>query len=275
MNNLIKKGVVISVIFLFIGLAFAPSINANVSKTSIEDELVEITTEVCGLRGGKHTVSLSKEEAKEIEQLFDDIKRRLDWVETREETVEIFKEAVVELDKYGLLDDLSVKQAQRLVTGRYQNIRVMKILRRMIDGNQNIINSSLFCLTAGQATNSFIMGPSVFLSFLGILHPVFNWWYLIFYLFPWVQFGLMVFGDFSIGQHAVYHPAEGWVRTIGLTGFKKWDGKFYGQLRKIDLGLGGLFLGGIGFTGLRINYGFFNTLFLGFILMQKIGPKHL
>ena len=32
MNNLIKKGVVVAVIFLFIGLAFAPSINANVGK---------------------------------------------------------------------------------------------------------------------------------------------------------------------------------------------------------------------------------------------------
>ncbi len=33
-NNLIKKGVVVAVILLFIGLAFAPSINANVSKAS-------------------------------------------------------------------------------------------------------------------------------------------------------------------------------------------------------------------------------------------------
>jgi len=55
-NNLIKKGVVVAVILLFIGLAFAPSINANISKASIDSELVEFTTEVCGLNGGKHTV---------------------------------------------------------------------------------------------------------------------------------------------------------------------------------------------------------------------------
>ena len=31
-NNLLKKGIAVAVILLFIGLAFAPSINANVSN---------------------------------------------------------------------------------------------------------------------------------------------------------------------------------------------------------------------------------------------------
>ncbi|UCF12920.1 MAG: hypothetical protein JSW06_01350 [Thermoplasmatales archaeon] len=275
-NNLIKKSLAFAVILLFIGLAFAPSINANVSKASQEDELVKITTEVCGLNGGKQTIKLTQDEMEEVKALFDSIREKLDATESREEGEDIFKEAVLELDKYGLLGDLSIKQAQRLVTGGYQNIRIMKILRRMIDGNQNINNSSLLCLTAGHATNSFIIGPLVFLSLIGILFPVFsNLWVFIFTYFPLAPFGLMVFGDYSIGQHAVFYPAEGWIRTIGLTGFKKWDGKFYGQLLRIDILLGGLFLGGIGFTGLRINYGFLNTFFLGSTLILKIGPKHL
>ncbi|GAH55890.1 unnamed protein product, partial [marine sediment metagenome] len=92
-----KKLLVVGIIFLFLGLAFAPSINANISKASIESEMVEITTEICGFNGGKHTVQLTKEEAEEVEQLIDDIERRLDKVETREEAVEIFNEAIVEL----------------------------------------------------------------------------------------------------------------------------------------------------------------------------------
>ena len=94
MNNkiFIKKGLVVAVIILFIGLAFAPSINANVSKASIDSELVEITTEICGLNGGKHTVSLSKEDAEEVEHLFDSIRERLNVTETREEAEQIFKE---------------------------------------------------------------------------------------------------------------------------------------------------------------------------------------
>ena len=36
-NNLIKKGIAVAVILLFIGLAFAPSINAQISKTAIKE----------------------------------------------------------------------------------------------------------------------------------------------------------------------------------------------------------------------------------------------
>jgi hypothetical protein len=35
-NNLIKKGIAVAVVILFIGLAFAPSINANINKTLVD-----------------------------------------------------------------------------------------------------------------------------------------------------------------------------------------------------------------------------------------------
>ena len=124
-----KKLLVFGVIVLFLGVAIAPSINANISKASVDSELVEITTEVCGLNGGKQTVELTQEEAAEVEALFDSIRERLNNTETREEAEQIFKEAVVELDKYGLLGGLSVKQAQRLAIGSYRN----PILKRGLD----------------------------------------------------------------------------------------------------------------------------------------------
>ena len=40
-------------------------------------------------------------------------------------------EAVVELDKYGLLGGLSIKQAQRLVTGGYQYPFYSRVLNRL------------------------------------------------------------------------------------------------------------------------------------------------
>ena len=108
---------VFAVIFLFLGITIAPSINANASNKA----LVEFTTEVCGLNGGKQTVKLTQEEAEEVEILFDSIRERLNAAESIVEAEEIFKEAVVELDKYGLLGGLRVKQAQRLVTSRYKD----------------------------------------------------------------------------------------------------------------------------------------------------------
>jgi len=44
-----RKGLAVAVILLFIGVAFAPSINANISKTSIDSELVDLSSEICGL----------------------------------------------------------------------------------------------------------------------------------------------------------------------------------------------------------------------------------
>jgi len=44
-NNLIKKGVVVAVIFLFIGLAFTPGINANQVKTDSKEIEVNFSYE--------------------------------------------------------------------------------------------------------------------------------------------------------------------------------------------------------------------------------------
>jgi len=111
--NKSKKYIVVAVILSFIGLAFAPSINANISK----EELVEFTTEICGLNGGKQTVKLTQQQADEVKELFDSINMRLNTTDSREQVEEIFKDTVVELDKYGLLGELSVKQAQKSISG--------------------------------------------------------------------------------------------------------------------------------------------------------------
>ena len=77
--RMFRKGLAVAVILLFIGVAFAPSINASVVK----DELVEFDVEFCGL-GKKHKVKLTQQEADEVELLFDDIKEQLDNVSSSE-----------------------------------------------------------------------------------------------------------------------------------------------------------------------------------------------
>ncbi len=295
-----KKLLAVGVIVLFLGLAIAPSINANVSKASIDSELVEITTEVCGLNGGKHAVSLSKEDAEEVEQLIDDIERRLDEVETREETVEIFNEAVVELDKYGLLGGLSVEQAQKLVTGGYQNERVMKLLERLYTRNQDDDSSNYFCLVAGETNNTIVMGN--FLICWSII--LFSFPYIAYIcsnLFPdlyealilsgllvllygalilsgLLPFGLSFYSPLALrnfiflgvyGENCTY-PAQGWIHTIGLKGIKKFDGKFLGKIHNLPV-FQLLFklaeseaeplVGVSSFSGIKINKGIDDELF--------------
>ncbi|MFW6121072.1 MAG: hypothetical protein ACOC80_09275 [Petrotogales bacterium] len=173
-KRLWKKSLAVAVILLFIGVAFAPSIHANISKPSLEK--VEFTAEVCGLNGGKQTVQLTKAEAVEVEALFKSIREQLNNTETREEAEEIFKEAVVELDKYGLLGGLSVEQAQRLATGRCRNPLLIRLLDKIgarwkENSGKELINS--FCLV-----------------FANIKDDIFNCEFNVFSL--WVMFGPII-----------------------------------------------------------------------------------
>jgi len=280
-NNLIKKGLVVAVILLFIGVAFAPSINANISKASIESELVEITTEVCGINGVKpNTVSLSKEDVDEVEKLIDDIERRLDNVETREETVEIFNEAVVELDKYGLLGGLSVKQAQRLVTVEYQNSRFIKLFERLFVKYQFLDNDSNYlCLVAGQTSYTIRMSFPILrvISFLLWALPEFGF-VLPVSIFSVIYFGKYWWSGSDAGGSRHERGANGWVSTLGLNGNKSWAGdNLYGYLPnlvwELDAGnFGQTRWGGVaGFTGIIIKISNEEISFLGSALKVKLG----
>jgi hypothetical protein len=263
-----KKLLVVGVIGIFLGLAYAPSINANVSRDS---ELVEITTEICGLGGGKHTVKLTKDETEEVEQLIDDIKRRLDEVETREETVEIFKEAIEELDKYKLLGRMNINQVQKLITGQFQNMWKGEFLEKVnIDSS---IKGNFFCLLAGNTD---------FTIFNGILSTLFlalSFLFLGFEVFILLWMGSYYFSNFfplsaghtiSLGVQGTQwtYPAEGWVFTTGLTGVKNWEGNLIGDIR---LGILDEFIGVTGFTGIKIkNLNSNDVFYMGFALRAKI-----
>jgi len=273
--NMIKKGLAVAVILLFIGVAFAPSINANISKAPIDSELVEITTEICGLNGGKYTVQLTKEE---VEHLFDSIRERLNATETREETVEIFKETVVELDKYGLLGDLSVKQAQRLVIGQEQNPEVVECLERWYSRNQGSLDyyGNILCLIEGFTDNTAFQGPLARMRYLfyELLMEMFHYYdIIVMVLSTWTILRMLIWNfnplpfGYEIGLGRTwedpaglfhYYPANGWIHTNGLMGKKEWDGSFYGQLPRFPPFSPfpikqSLYLPGVlGFTGIHI-----------------------
>jgi len=121
---MIKKLLAIGIILLFVGVTIAPTINFNTVKASTNDDLVEITTQACGIKGyGDTTVKLTRERANEIDLLFESINSKLNNATSREESIHIYLDAIIELDKYGLLPKgMSVEQAQRLATGWNHNL---------------------------------------------------------------------------------------------------------------------------------------------------------
>jgi len=280
-NPLLHRGIAVVVIALLVALAFAPSINANVSK---EDELVEVTTEFCGLPGQKpQTVQLTPKQTEEVDRLFEDIKTQLDNAETREETIRIFHKAVVELDKYELLGGLSVKQAQRLVTGWYQKDRLNSL---PLDEYENRL-----CLISGRTSWTKIFRNILY--YLAVLYSIINENELfglsvicaiiaVTQAIPIDFFKLICFGEFrwqSTYEEGSYRLSEGWIWSLGTKGVQKFDGSFYGNLPlpPCPMGVPGSmwahwYPGAVGFTGIHIsiNNGAF---YIGSALRLKIGEE--
>ena len=69
-KSLLKISVNTVVILFFIGVAFAPSINANVSKSALDGDLVEVISEFSTF-GKQYDLKLVNEEREEVEQVID------------------------------------------------------------------------------------------------------------------------------------------------------------------------------------------------------------
>jgi hypothetical protein len=147
-----KKLLAIGIIFLFIGVAVAPSINSTVVKTS--DNLIEVTSQACGIQGfGNTTVKLTKQQYHDLEQYLVDFRARLNRTTTKDEAIPIFKDAVVELNKYGLLPKgMSVEKAQKLVIGPPLSSRKMNNLQELLKNNRNDNATNYFCTVTVSTT---------------------------------------------------------------------------------------------------------------------------
>jgi len=158
-----RKWLGVGIILLFIGVSVAPSINHSVVKASQDDNLVEVTTQACGIQGyGDTTVKLTREQYQNLEQYLVDFRARLNQTSTREEAVPIFKEAVMELSKYGLLPKgMSVEQAQNLIIDKpfCQNKIISQFEKLISHSKNNNSNQNFLCLVTGKTTNTIMKNP--------------------------------------------------------------------------------------------------------------------
>jgi len=235
-----KKIIVIGIIFLFIGIAVAPSINQSVVKASNDNDLVEVTTQACGIQGyGNTTVKLTRGQYQNLEEYLVDFRARLNQTSTSEEAVPIFKEAIVELDKYRLLPKgMSVELAQKMVTGLYQHqnrmINQKKVIHNHVFAQED--DGNIFCLIAGRTTHTYFenIGVVFFNKIERTTHDIYLFGlslYLSIFLtlLCWIN-PLALVNRINLGYD--YGPvlAFGWVTTIGLLGTKTFQGNMHGAL---------------------------------------------
>ena len=278
-----KRILVLGVILLFIGVSIAPSININVVKASNDNDLVEVTTQACGIKGYRDTtVKLTRQQYLNLEEYLVEFRSRLNQTTTREEAVPLFKEAVVELNKYGLLPKgMSEKAAQQLVTGRTQSTGFEHLMKKPFLRNQFTPsdNENFLCLVYGIITGyTFSFGPILLLLSLfypGITALVRT---LPFILIPIDILHTITFGEYQPGD---YYPANGWLGTFGLNGRRVFhDQPLYGALPLDTIGINYpwgtnyYYPGIMGFTGLHINIVEEVHFYLGSALWVKIDSVH-
>lgn len=283
----IGKITVLGITTLLVGIATAPSLHANINDISTNEELEEVVIEIVGVKDSvQNTIKLSKKQIQEIDDLFENIKNDLDNTETTKESNNIFNNALIELENYGLLSDITSEKTQKEFFESRKNkinTKLESLLKKIGVLNDNI---SCLCRIVGKATNTFFGRFSlIYLSSL-LYHdipplplPLFFlvvifWGLTAASLVPWLictllQFELREFISFGFlepggyGFHPV--PSEGWVRTKGLFRNKNTTGEFLGKIPFFPI-----FIGALGFTGIKIKVGGDYCYFLGFASLVMV-----
>lgn len=273
-NHSIKKGVAIAVILLFIGLAFAPSINANVRNISkINTNLVESHKETINVCCRYFTLRGIEEIEKEV--LIQDYEHLSQLMDGSNIDAIVYK-----LDKLHLLPEkINIEQSKDLLSGEYGKQHFEKLQEKLKlnhFANSNI-KRNIFCNVSGNGVHCELSTPvlwtitavfmlsGVSLMLLDFLFRIFPWYPLYgnypFYSGPFFFLAMSFVGigelilesfrlksqkemplSFAILEDSSLHPWEySNVNTSGLLG-KWWIRNHYIHLNMI------------GFLGLWITY---------------------
>jgi len=246
---------------VLLGAVLSPSILAANTQR-------HLTVELTSPEGSKSTtVTLSETDAQKVQEILDGVNGRLKNATSNEDQYRVYTSTVSQLYQYGVFGDLTLAQAQRLVTYWYR--AGPHDQRNAL--SQYLINKNALCLVSGhtgytytghQFTNWLQAGGAILL-FIGILCIFLSQPYyppprslsspvllLLGLLFGGV--GLMTFslgvalayraditpiavGDifgigFYYGGPSNVWYAPGWVHSLGLLGDKNWSGELRGNL---------------------------------------------
>jgi hypothetical protein len=265
---LLKKAGAVAAILFCIGVAISPGLSSGIVSASSERDSVEVSIEVCGIKGYRpSTVTLPKSHYEIITEYLQDLMKRLNTTSSRNDAVLLVHEAVVELDTYGLLPrGTSVSEVQILVSGSNQNslksaLFKNKILSKWNEEEFGITYPSLmnlFCVLSATATKIPGYSPKSVIIPLSVL--------LVFALFPALIVSL--FGQELLANRLAELGLSLWMlnplRFSNFVVFQGYDVEFQ------SLGLKGQVHGTLhksiafgGFTGLMISLSKNTTYFLG------------
>lgn len=242
---------IIGIIFggMLLGAAFSPSILAASTQRNL-------TVELSSLESNKSTtLALTESDFQNIKEILENADGKLRKAISNEEQYQVYTTAVNQLYQYGVFGNLTLTQAQRLVTYWYRTSSHIQTNTAV----QSPVNRNVFCLVYGHT--GFTYTGHRFTSWLQL-----GGWSLVtiglmfgepYVITPGVLFGLLLIvigiagislgtalasradvtpiavGDiFGVGSAQTHEDeyAQGWVHTLGFLGNKNWSGELKGNL---------------------------------------------
>jgi len=222
-------------------------------------QIHQFTIELSNSQGNKKTtLSLPERQAEKFEEILDRLDVRLSKTTTTDERYQVYTSTVAELYPFGVFGNLSLPQAQHLVTFWYEPKCVS--VQNLLSLTPNITNA--FCLVSGHTDNTvcghrftnWLKMGGLPLLMLGIVlinpTPYGQHHYLILgFVLASIGFMLYLTGSIlttradansiaindivGIGWHdywSRYYFGNGWVHSIGILGKKDWNGTLRGTL---------------------------------------------
>jgi|GEM_PF-5297691 len=263
-----NKAYVVGIILIIVCAGVIPCVDAQVVNTAATNESITVTSEACGGQDSKGaSVQLTGEQYQNLQRFLNEFKTQLYQASSREDVTRLFRDAVVELNEYGVLPQgLNVQEAQRLVTGTPRHLGGWARLARSNTSNY-------LCLIAGNTNGTIVTGfplcnLACALGSVGALVELRNW-------IP-VQLASVVFmGGWGEFMGYAPGPAGGWVYSLGANGVRNWTGPMHGNypgtiIRFRIKDVMGWYPGIIGFTGINIMGTNTEHFFLGTALAVSI-----
>jgi hypothetical protein len=265
-----------------------------------------MTTRACDLKDDNtYSVLFRKQQVREVQRIFDELKNRLSTSNSMEETQQIFNDSIVSLSSYNLFPaGMTIEQAKRLVSGINQKILPLfqKISTKFqVDTKAGTIQNS-FCLIAGNTSNTHFAKPVtkitmhlfdimdysseniILLRLSTILWIILNPLSIISQMILKLQgnhCGISIFfGNFHYYPYPNWlSPAQGWLSTNGVNGKQNISGFFWGQKMtsgwqpQDDWYMNYTWRGCVGFTGFIIYIGSDSAYYIGSALHVNVGPN--
>ena len=297
---------VLAIIFLFISVAILPSSSLHYNTSSDNTELTRITTFIYGTtEPSKQEHWVTSQHTRAIQQIFTDLKDRLAYADSLQETHQIFNDTIDALSLYHLLpSDISIQQLKNIITHTSYSQKLTWFIRQTNTQHHDTTNTeeinNFFCSIAGNSSNTHVAKLAKRIAHRlyvimdhhtenALLVKLATAFWVVFNQISKITQAIILQNGTHYGVSIYYgnyhyypypdwlHPAEGWVSTYGINGKQNLTGTLWGQTiaggwqPQDDWYMNYTWRGCLGFSGLLTYLGDDTVYYLGSALHVHIG----